>query len=232
MPRKFRLSPRVLTPAFWDTVLIQDDERGAEKAALLARLKGLEALRVGADYNTGSITFSAAWCLYSLVRHFGLKRAIEVGTFIGKSTVAMAAAMDDEGGEPGEVATCDGSNAITLPWDGRAQIRQFPKTTSTDMLRQLSGTWDFVFLDGRLAAEDVGFLEALADPAAMIGLDDLEGSEKGAMNLALLSRSQKFRNHLLIYPAPQDVLRARGFTGYSLTGVLVPPSLFEVVRQG
>ena len=74
MTAKFRLSPRVLSDPFWGAVLMADEERGPERAALAERVKALEALRGQADYDTGSTGFATDWCLYSLARHFGPRR--------------------------------------------------------------------------------------------------------------------------------------------------------------
>jgi predicted O-methyltransferase YrrM len=228
---KFTLSPRALADPFWDAMLMPTDERQPERERLFAQLSGLETLREKADYNTGSIWVSAAWCLYSLVRHFRLSRALEVGTFIGKSTFAMAAAMDD-GGHPGEVFTCDMSNSLDLPWSGRTQITQFKATSSTAMLEKLDGVFDFAFFDGRIQPQEIGRLEQLLAPDAIIALDDFEGIEKGVANLSLLRQSARFKNHALIYPCPRELLERRGFSSYSLTAALIPPSRLQIAAQG
>lgn len=229
--RRLILSPRVLAEVAWDRILISDEERLDEMARLRRRLNGLEALRQKADYNTGSIAFAAAWCLYSLVRQFGASRIIEVGTFIGKSTIAMASAMDDDGA-PGEVFTCDMSNRLDLPWDGQSRITQFQATGSTDMLKQLTGSFDFAFLDGRVSVADVEHLERLLTSDAIVALDDFEGMEKGVANLSVLRSRPRFANHALVYPAPTPLLRARGFTSYSLTAFLMPASRLQIAAQG
>jgi hypothetical protein len=231
MAAKIRLSPRLLSDVFWDAVLAADEERGVEKSRLIARLNGLEALRAQAEYDTGSTALPAAWCLYSLARYFQPRRIVEVGTFIGKSAVAMASGLDDQDA-PGEVFTCDASNAMPIPWDGRTQLRQFPKTTSTDMLKSIEGACDFVFLDGRLQPDDLALLDGLVTPETIFALDDFEGFEKGVANLAALSRLQKLQSHFLIYPPSKAWLAARGFTSYSLIAVLLPVSTFEFHRQG
>jgi len=231
MSAKFALTPRLLAEPFWDVMLLPGDERGPERERLFAQLGGLEALREKADYNTGSVSVSAAWCLYSLVRHFRLGRAIEVGTFIGKSTVAMAAAMDD-GGHPGEVFTCDMSNSLDLPWSGQTKIIQFKGASSTTMLQQLDGAFDLAFFDGRIQPQEVARLEQLLSPDAIIALDDFEGVEKGVANLSLLRQSPRFKNHALIYPCPRPLLERRGFSSHSLTAVLMPASRFQIAAQG
>lgn len=231
MPAKIHLSQRLMTGVFWEAVLIDDDMRGAERARLIERLKDLEALRQAADYNTGSISFAAAWCLYNLVRYFQPARVLEVGTFIGKSTVSMASAMDDAGA-PGEIHTCDMSNAIDIPWDGRTAIRQHQRVSSTDMLGSLDGAFDLMFLDGRLVREDLAALGRLATPDTVIALDDFEGMEKGVANLSLLAGMPKFQRHFLVYPLREDRGALYGLSGNSLTAVLVPVSTFIFTKQG
>ena len=228
---KFVLSPRVLAEPFWEAVLMLGDERGPERERLLSRLASLDSLREQADYNTGSIRVGAAWCLYSLVRHFQCSRAIEVGTFIGKSTIAMASAMDD-GGRPGEIVTCDMSNSLDLPWTGETRISQFKRASSTTMFEQLEGQYDLAFLDGRLQDQDLARLEYLLTPDAIIALDDFEGMEKGVANLSVLRSSARFKAHALIYPAPRELLRRNGFSTHSVIAALVPPSRFVIAAQG
>ncbi len=169
--------------------------------------------------------------LYAIVRYFKLERALEVGTFIGRSASAIGSGMDDAGVQ-GEVFTCDFSNAMAVPWSGRSRLRQFPKTSSTDMLKQLDGVFDFVFLDGRLTAEDLPLLDGLMTPDTIIGLDDFEGMEKGVANLFALARLAKMKRHFLLHPPSEALLAQRGFTSYSLMALLAPVSVFEFARQG
>ena len=231
MPNKVKLSSRILSDVFWRLVLIQDEESGPQRDALLARTLTLEPLRQQAEYKTGSMNFAQSWLLYATVRYFGFKRIMEVGTFIGRSASAMGSGMDDAGVE-GEIFTCDFSNSMALPWSGVSTLRQFPKTSSTDMLKQLDGEFDFVFLDGRLTAEDLPLLDALISPDTIFGLDDFEGMEKGVANLFALSRLAKLKRHFLLHPPSQALLAERGFTSYSLMALLVPVSVFEFARQG
>ncbi|MBS0331279.1 MAG: class I SAM-dependent methyltransferase [Proteobacteria bacterium] len=231
MVNKIRLSPRNLSEVFWDGVSRADEERGEARARLIAQQTGLDHLRAAADYNTGSINVSASWCLYSLTRHLQPARIIEVGTFIGRSTLSMAQALDDAGA-PGEIHTCDLSNAIHLPWAGRTRIVQHPRTTGGDMMRTLEGAFDFVFLDGRLQPADLEALDPRITPGTVIALDDFEGVEKGVSNLMLLSRLEKLRSHILMYPPSAAWSAARGFTTVPLIAVFVPVSIFEYVRQG
>lgn len=231
MAAKVKLSSRLLTDIFWSVLFQKDDERLAEREALFQSLARLDDLRAVADYNTGSISPAAAWSLYNLVRHFRPKRIIEVGTFIGKSTISMATAMDDQQA-PGEIFTCDGSNTITLPWNGRTRIQQFQKTLSGDMFKAIEAPCDMVFLDGRLKKQDLQLLDPLITSETLFVLDDFEGMEKGVINLTQLMSLEKLRDHFLLYPPSTSWLADRGYTSHSVTAVLMPVSRFSFTRQG
>lgn len=228
---KFVISPRTISEPFWDGVLCGLEEAAAQAEALRARLFALEGLRGSADYNTGSITWTAAACLYTLALGYQARRVIEVGTFIGKSTVAMASAMDDRGA-PGEIYTCDMSNHLTLPWDGKTRIQQFPGASSTAMLSKLEGEFDFAFIDGRFERADLEHFNRLTTPDTIVALDDFEGIEKGVVNLSKLRELEKFRNHMLIYPPSAAVLAKHGLAGHTTTAVLLPMSRITFGSQG
>jgi hypothetical protein len=121
---------------------------------------------------------------------------------------------------------------MDLPWTGQTKITQFKGQASSAMLEQLEGTFDLVFLDGRIQASEVGRLEQLLSPDAIIALDDFEGMEKGVANLSFLRQSARFKNHALIYPCPRSMLDRRGFSSHSLTAVLMPVSRFHIAAQG
>lgn len=123
----FNIPSRLLSEIFWEAMLRNTDELIVKKNELNTYFKKLNELRANAEYNTGSISLSSSWCLYNIVRYFKPIRIIEVGTFIGRSTISMAQAQDDEGIEGAEIFTCDFSNNITLPWDGKTKIHQFQK---------------------------------------------------------------------------------------------------------
>lgn len=230
MPAQINISVRHFTNIFWEAVLSRTEEYENEKRQLIGALKDLEPLRLSADYNTGSISAAAAWCLYNMVRYFDATRAIEIGTFIGRSTVAMATAMNDKGCK-GEIYTCDVSNKINIPRAGATQIFQFPKTTSTQMLSTLTGTFDFCFFDGRLADPDLDLLADKIDERSIIALDDFEGMEKGVINLTKLRTIPKLKHHFLVYPVPVDALRGMGFTGHSTIAALIPTSVIALTTQ-
>jgi predicted O-methyltransferase YrrM len=231
MPNHLNLSSRLLSVAFWDAVLGNSDENETEKRELLKKLKELEQLRIGADYNTGSISAASAWCLYSLVRYFGVTRAIEIGTFIGKSTVSIAAAMDRISANS-EVYTCDASNSLSIPKCTNTKVIQYKKKTSTEMLSNLEGVFDFLFLDGRIQNRDIEYLEKLLTNQCLIALDDFEGTEKGVSNLFALRQSNVFQTHFLIYPCQSSTLKELGFSSHSLLAVIIPAQLIKLTAQG
>jgi predicted O-methyltransferase YrrM len=231
MARKVALSPRNLSDVFWGSMLAADDERRAERDDLAIRFKALDPLRSAAEYNTGSISLTAGWCIYNLVRHFRPTRVLEVGTFIGRTAVAMATAMDAEGLE-GEIFTCDSSNSMVVPWEGRTRLQQFPLSTSKAMLAQLSGQFDLVLLDGRLSAEDLPLLEKRISTDTIFLLDDFEGGEKGVVNMGALYRLPMLKNHMVLYPPSPALLARYGLPGYSLAAVLAPMSTFILTKQG
>lgn len=231
MQPTINISVRLFTNVFWEVILCGTEGRGSQRQALMQTLGDLESLRLKAAYNTGSISVSAAWCLYSLVHYFNVSRIIEVGTFIGKSTLAMAAALEHKGCG-GHIYTCDASNDIPLPAPKGVSIVQFPRNTSTEMLSGLQGTFEFCFLDGRLSDQDVGLLAQRLTDTSIIALDDFEGVEKGVMNLVKLRTSPRFSEHFLVYPAPFGMLKEHGFHSPSLTAVLLPSSLLKLTNQG
>lgn len=228
----FNLSSRLFSKIFWEALFQSTDAWQTERERLANELQQLEALRQGADYNTGSISFSASWSLYCLVRYFKIRSVIEVGTFIGKSTWAMARAMDDENLSGSLIHTCDSSNDIRIPWQGRTAIRQYAKAGSTDMLSKLEGQHESLFLDGRLNERDCELLPRLVDDQSIVMLDDFEGVEKGVVNATLLRRYPLFGNHFLVYPPTEEFLRGHGFSGYASTAVLLPAARVALVNQG
>lgn len=174
-----------------------------------------DTLRGRAGYDTGSITEYEAYLLRALAEHLGAVVVIEVGTFIGTSTAALASASCVEA-----VYTCDVSNDCIAKTD---VIRPFPKTTSTDMLTRLvqKGVQaDLCFFDGVLRNEDVDLLAELAHEATVFATHDYNygpkvrvkhGVEyletvprKGIWNVRLLQ--QRWPSHQVIEPLPETTV--------------------------
>lgn len=170
------------------------------------------ALRAGANYNTGSLPHEDAVDLYTIVNYFKPRVIAEVGTFIGVSTLVMYEACKSKA----PIHTCDFSNDIKL---GLPNIIQYPLTSSEAMfekLRLADITPDLVYLDGRLTKGDADALKAQSYSDTVFVLDDFEGTEKGVANALLLERS----NTTLIYPRNGNK-----------TAILIPYSRIEFVRQ-
>jgi len=183
-----------------------------------------EGLQIQADYQTGSLTAMDMGELRAIASYFRPVSVAEVGTYIGRSTKALAAGM-----RQGVIYTCDASNDIRLGDIGVA-LEQFPKTTSTQMFRKLID-WpceeqfvfkkqhiDCFYIDGRLSPDDVDLMCEL-NPNALIILDDFEGVEKGVAN-ATLFLSSRFSPHILVYP------RLGG-----KTALMIHPNMLRFVAQ-
>lgn len=137
-----------------------------------------EARRPLARFNTGSISLETGMLLRALCAWRKPRVIVEIGTFIGRSTVALQASE--------VIYTCDKDNDC-LP--STANIRTHPYRTSTEMLRELVATGvrvDLFFFDGRLTDEDVGLVEQLSTPETLYSFDDYHEGGKGLANLQKL----------------------------------------------
>jgi predicted O-methyltransferase YrrM len=172
-----------------------------------------EARRVKADYDTGSIETAEALELMDLADRIKARVVIEVGTFIGLSTTAMASASCVD-----VVYTCDSSNDC-LPSD--TKIKTYPKTSSTQMFRELA-KWkvmaDLCFFDGVLSQYDADLLlNVLTHEGTVYAFHDYnygpkirrrkDGTtyletmpRKGIGNVNLLA--PRLTGHQLVKPAP------------------------------
>lgn len=183
----------------------------------------LEALREKADYKTGSLSDQDVYDLGGIVRYFKPTAVCEIGTFIGRSTHTIAANMDS-----GIIWTCDMSNDLTLPapLNPAVSIRQFPKTSSTQMLGRATNDkqkFDMFYIDGRLSIEDVEYIMACEEmKGALIVCDDFEGVEKGVANASVLMNAltQNGWEQTLIYPR-----------GNHKTAVIMPFNKVQFVTQ-
>ncbi len=231
---RIKFTPRNLSDLVWSQWL---GEVEAELDSATAKLKeqsaACEATRAQMDYKTGSIPFATAVLLYAAIRNIKPKSIFEIGTFIGKSALAMAYAAD-QNEEPAEIFTCDGSNDFHVPALAKTKIHGFPKSTSTAALRQLAQAGkkvDFAHIDGRPAAEDYDLLESIADPRIVLALDDFEGIEKGVANFSTLRGRKFFGQHVLVYPASDAILARIGLIAHSTTAYVIPLPAFTYAPQ-
>jgi hypothetical protein len=225
------LSIRNISKIFWEVIYLNKDLlKNGFRETFFERLNNLEKLRSIASYNAGSISLSSAFSLFLLVKHFKPMRIIEIGTFIGKSTISMASAME-EFTDQGEIFTCDYSNEIKLPYVGETKITQFMKQDSTKMLECLTGKFDLLFLDGRIKKVDTKIILDLITEDSIIVFDDFEGIEKGVLNLLQLRQSNELSRYLQINPPTEEFLKLHGFQSNALLGLLVPTSKFKLTNQ-
>ncbi len=203
------------------------------RGELFQKSVALDELRSQAAYNTGSIGTGAIWALFSACLYFKPKTVAEVGTFIGKSTFAMACAMDlvHQGG--GLIDTCDFSNKINLDFATQTRVRQYPMQSSTDMFSAMVAEkrkCDVLLLDGRLQNEDFPLLSSVLGPDTVILLDDFEGTEKGVINAIHLMNSLH-NTHYLAYAPSRSLMQLHGLSEGCTIGMIVPKHLVEHTNQ-
>ena len=193
---------------FWDAA---SEERRLEGERVLAEA---EARRAAADYNTGSITAVEATLLRSLAEHVGASVVIEIGTFIGASTHALAASDG-----VAAVYTCDASNDCVQS-DGI--ITSFPRASSTQMLRALVSRGvraDLCFFDGVVQKADLSPLARLCGPQAVFAVHDYNYGPKIRSSGAVVTVPRKgigniqaiasqWPTHVLTEPMAETTLAA------------------------
>ncbi len=199
----------VATRLDWDALLAG----GPDEDAVRRLCETAEHRRVSADYDTGSIAEIEARLLWALADALQAKTILEVGTFIGTSTCALASAPSVE-----RVYTCDASNDC-LP--RTEKIQTFPKQSSIAMLKHLVKqrvAVDLCFFDGVLTHDDVDLLTRICHARTVFTAHDYNygpkirkhGLEtmprKGIGNMRLLS--PVWPAHRLIEPFPETTLAA------------------------
>lgn len=234
-----RINPKSISDIFWKYVyqsaayLHSDIER-----QIVEFYKENEIKRQYADYNTGSVGLLDIFNLVCLTKFFSFEKVVEVGTFIGNSTQAIAYGCT-LGERESVIHTCDYSNDIRINnLFATSEIVQYPKTSSTQMLTKLVNEGfqsDFVYLDGRLAAEDLNLLDKVSHEKTVIGFDDFEGIEKGVINLSMVAGMKKFGAHIHVAPVAFDVFQGlpiwTSTSTKSIMMLLIPPSYFSFTRQ-
>jgi predicted O-methyltransferase YrrM len=229
-----RFNPRYLSDIAWDQwIEALEEELPAAKEKLADAAARCEETRPSMAYNTGSVSFSTMLLLYCLVRNSKPSNIFEIGTFIGKTTTAMAIACD-RNGKTSEIFTCDGNNDFHLPKIAKTPVHGFPRASSTSALKSLLErkiSIELAVFDGRLVPEDIPLLEQLTTANTLFALDDFEGMEKGVANYMLMRSRQKFASHALIYPASTRTLAKLGLNSVSTVALLVPVSNIVFTNQ-
>jgi len=238
----FNISQELFSEIFWRRIF---EEQGARHGNLTTlfnlhfdRAESREQL---VDEKTGSIQPLTGWALYNMVRYFQPDRIMEIGTYIGKSTVSMAAGIYDSGRLNDKVPlhTCDRENDIEILWQNpySCELIQYKKKTSTEMLRSLkeagSPPFDFVNLDGRLSEDkDMDmFIDLIDLSKTVICLDDFEGIEKGMGNYIKLTKRKEFQNYLLVYNPTIQMANSIGFNTSCSLAVMLPTELVKFTFQ-
>jgi hypothetical protein len=227
-----------LSRAVWHRIFEHAEMLSACKAEIISEAQELDRLRPKALYNTGSISAASVWALTATAYYFAPKVIAEVGTFIGRSTSAMAQGCTYSG-TFSTIHTCDLSNDIDLSdampfsW-GEAALVQYPKQSSTQMFKSLADEnvkLDLLHLDGRLTDEDMALLPQLVKDQTLFTLDDFEGLEKGVANAQRLMHTLGNVAHFLIYPPERDTLAHFGLRDGCTTAMLLPRCLFQITVQ-
>ena len=189
----FNITPKMMAAIFWPKVKQNWNE---------------DILKYLPDENRTSVNDITALNLNAIVKMFDVKRIIEIGTFKGRSTIAMA--MDAD-----EIHTCDSEYFEDLK---NEKIKQY-HMRSPQMLEKLEGIFDLVFLDGRLSKDDVPHLKRLCGEKTIICMDDFEGIEKGTYNAIVLFNAELINTSVLIYPGEDNL------------AVILPQAVMRFSRQ-
>lgn len=226
-----------LSELFWKKILNNSFlKKETTQIDFFKNIDSLDNLRNQSSYNTGSISSTTAWLLYSFTLFFKPEKILEIGSFIGKSTFSMAYAADNYSHESKcEIYCCDYSNEIKFPKLTKTIINQFHKTSSTEMIKQLqeSIVLDLIHLDGRLQNDDFLILKNKISENTLFLLDDFEGNEKGVINLiSLINNNLISRNtHCVIYPLENEIGEKYNLLEKSTTAVILPIKLLKITNQ-
>ena len=195
----------------------------SERRGGLTRLSAYcDALEQDADFKTGSISLASMAYLRMLMERYHPAIVIEVGTFIGKSTLTM---LDEPSVE--HLYTCDMHNDCL---SNTTRLTCHPMKTSTSMLGGLVDNGvkaDAFFFDGRLSPSDVPLILRLSKWNTVYIFDDYHEEPpgcqfthgKGVFNIALLEPF--LSEHTFVGP-PERVGDLDGFTTIAM---LVPKEL-------
>ena len=228
---KVKIGTKEFSKSFWNKIFAESSALVEEKFMLFKLMNELEELVDTAQVPTGSIPPFSCFVLYCLTKHLQPKNILEVGTYIGKSTLSMAYGLNKK---DTEIHTCDFSNKLSLPNPTRCKIVQYygPSTQMFEhILKENERKFDMINLDGRISIADIDKIIQLIEEETVICLDDFEGIEKGVSNYKTLIESGKFSTYALVYPPEESFIKQLQFTGSCTTALMVPQSLISFVRQ-
>ena len=184
------------------------------------------------DYKTGSISLLGGITLYMLIKYFQPRKVFEVGTFIGRSTVAMALGISQYC-DDGIIYTCDKDNDFYLDeLKLGCEIRGDGKTLSTEALKKVSekeDSMDFFFFDGILQNSDLEYIAQLSGENTILATDDFEGISKGVINFLFLKQLPCFSSYILVHPCPVGLLDfVHSYGSRSVIALLVPQTILQI----
>lgn len=190
-----------------------------EWRASIQQLMGhCERRRPTAKYNTGTVSESACLYLAGLTALLQSLVIVEVGTFIGTSSLAMI-----EGAHVNAtIYTCDKSNDCV---PSQRRVFTHPFWSSTQLLRKVRDrftTVDLFFFDGRIQPEDLPLILELSSERTVYAFDDYGGREKGVINVERLHPwLNPKKGYQLIEPPPS----VAGLDAKTTIALLVPAVL-------
>ena len=130
---------------------------------------------------------------------------------------------------------CDYSNEIVFPNITNTKIKQYHKTSSTNMLDQIDKNLviNLIHLDGRLESNDCYIIKERISENTLFVLDDFEGSEKGVVNLFNLLNNNVIsrKTHCIIYPLEHEIGLKYGLVERSTSAVILPIKLLKITNQ-
>jgi len=170
--------------------------------------------------------------LYMLIKYFQPRKVFEVGTFIGRSTVAMALGISQYC-DDGIIYTCDKDNDFYLDeLKLGCEIRGDGKTLSTEALKKVSekeDSMDFFFFDGILQNSDLEYIAQLSGENTILATDDFEGISKGVINFLFLKQLPCFSSYILVHPCPVGLLDfVHSYGSRSVIALLVPQTILQI----
>ena len=233
--KKFWLSEKMLAMSFWEAL---DGSLMKDEAITDSKIIGKLTSPLVKEFPSiaGSISGESSYYLWLIAKYFSPENICEIGTYIGRSTLIMALASSES---LNSLDTCDGSFDC---WDSTLfknisesqsknksveKIRYYGKTMSTDMLGSIAQEGkkvDFMFIDGRISADDCKIMKQVLTDDAVIILDDFEGVEKGIVNAVMLR--QAFPNYLLLdSPVSKSRKEKLNFA------LMIPSQIISISRQ-
>jgi predicted O-methyltransferase YrrM len=178
----------------------------------------------------GTISAQSALELWLIARYFGPHQIFEIGTFIGRSTIALLAGAQ---ATLSRFDTCDFSHdsfylteALKTHWPFSSRINYWGRTTSAEALAEvmkLGPHPDLLFIDGRVGDADLRLFSHLDRNKTVFVFDDFEGIEKGVENC--LAVKKLFPELVMIRPSQHQP----GNTGN--LAILLPPAIVTITRQ-